>query len=166
MTSVNRDQVDILYRSMQPQDVYAVSDMILRTFRVFIAPEYSTEGIRTFSDYVRPSVLRARLDAGALAWVAQAGNDLAGHIEMRNDNHVALLFVDAAYQRRGISRALLRRVLDICRARRPDLQQVTIHASPYALKIYERLGFRASGPQTLENGIISTPMILDLKPGF
>jgi GNAT superfamily N-acetyltransferase len=44
-------------------------------------------------------------------------------IEVRNSEHVALLFVDKAFQQRGIAKELLHRALNICRNNDPALSQ-------------------------------------------
>ncbi|MBZ0301347.1 MAG: GNAT family N-acetyltransferase, partial [Anaerolineae bacterium] len=142
------------YRRMQPDDAPAVSKLVLRTFRTYVAPDYRAEGVETFSRFVQPDVLAERLKAGALGWVALADRTVVGMIEMRSLSHVTLLFVDGAYQRRGISRELLRIALDHCREVNPGLRQVTVNSSPYALEIYRRMGFVPTAPQQEQHGII------------
>ena len=38
-------------------------------------------------------------------------------------------------------------------------QEFTVHASPYAVPVYERLGFRATNKEQLTDGLRYTPMI-------
>jgi len=153
----------ISFRAMQLHEVAAVSEMVLRTFHHYVAPDYGDEGIQTFSRFVQPDALADRLSRGALFLVAAAGQTIVGMIEMRSYNHVTLLFVDSAYQRRGISRELLRRALDICRQHRPDVQQITVNSSPYAVDIYRKLGFEQSAPPQEQQGIIFVPMTLTIS---
>jgi predicted GNAT family N-acyltransferase len=87
-----------------------------------------------------------------------------GAIEVRDYNHISLLFVHMAHQRQGIARELLRRALAICCRYRPSLRQVDVNSSPNAVVAYARLGFRQRGPEQIKNGIRFVPMVLDL-PG-
>jgi ribosomal protein S18 acetylase RimI-like enzyme len=66
---------------------------------------------------------------------------IVGVIEVRQFRHISLLFVDDRFQRQGIARALVRHAVARCLSRRPDLRQITVRSSPYAVPIYERLGF-------------------------
>jgi ribosomal protein S18 acetylase RimI-like enzyme len=150
----------ITYRAMQLDDAPAVSDLALRTFRTYIAPSYRMEGIQTFTTYIQPQTIRGRLKLGALGLVSVVDDSIVGMIEMLGYSHVTLLFVDGAYQRRGISRELLRLMLDICRQRDPQLKEVTLNSSPYALEIYKHLGFVPTDMQQESNGILYTPMKL------
>ena len=152
----------IAYRFMQPDDAAVVSDLLMRTFMAFVAPDYSAQGVQTFSAFVQPRVLRDRLTQGALVLLATAGASIVGMIEMDQCNHVTLLFVVGAYQRRGISRELLRRALDLCRQRQPNLTQVTVNSSPYAVEVYKRLGFTETDSAQERDGILFIPMRLEL----
>jgi GNAT superfamily N-acetyltransferase len=90
-----------------------------------------------------------------------ADGQIAGVIEMRDGHHLSLLFVNTAYQGKGISRALLDRVLALCREQGHDAPQITVNSSLYAIPIYERLGFRATAGVQIKNGIRFTPMALE-----
>ncbi len=151
----------ITYRAMQVGDIPVVSALVWHTFEAFIAPDYGHEGIQTFSRFVQPDALRERYDKGAL-FLAEVETTIAGMIEMNGHSHITLLFVDAAFQGRGISRELLRRALDICKQHRPNLDLVTVHSSPYAVEIYHRLGFVPLGPQQESSGILYVPMALSV----
>ena len=40
-----------------------------------------------------------------------------------------------------------------------EVEQITVNSSPYAVKVYEHLGFAKTGEQReSENGIVFTPM--------
>ena len=82
------------------------------------------------------------------------GDRLVGVLCMRQPQHIGDFFVREEYQRRGIGRALFE-------AMRKDYvkQEFTVHASPYAVPVYERLGFRATDAEQLTDGLRYTPMI-------
>jgi len=52
----------------------------------------------------------------------------------------------------------------LCRAHDPTLKDITVHAAPSAVRMYDRLGFRALGPEREQNGIRFVPMALALEP--
>ena len=83
-------------------------------------------------------------------------------IEVRDHDHISLFFVDAPFHQRGIGRELVHRALDICRRNRQDLQRIDVNSSPYAVPVYEKLGFRQAAPEQVKNGIRFIPMVLEL----
>jgi GNAT superfamily N-acetyltransferase len=139
-----------------PAEAGGIAALIEPVFARFMAPDYDDEGRRTFRAFITPAAIADRLSAGGSAWVAEAGSSLVGYIE-RTGRHIHLLFVDAAWQGEGLSR----RLLDAATAGL-DGGCMTLNASPYALPIYERLGFRATGTRRTITGVVSTPMALDL----
>jgi GNAT superfamily N-acetyltransferase len=151
------------YRPMQPGEETAVYDIVARVFDAFVAPGYSQEGVQEFLKYA--SGLGERAMSNHFVLLAVSHNTIAGMIEVRNCDHISMLFVGSDYQRRGISRALLDRALDICRREKPALSAITVNSSPYAVPIYERLGFQAKGPEQVVHGIRFTPMVLQLPDG-
>lgn len=156
----------ITYRAMQLEDAPAVSELVLRTFHLFVAPDYRAEGIQAFTGFVQPVPLQNRLRLGAHGFVAVVDDRIVGMIELRNLSHITLLFVDSAYQRRGISRELVRLALEFCREYNPQLREVTVNSSPYAVEIYRRLGFVPTNIQQDTNGILYVPMKLKKVDSF
>jgi GNAT superfamily N-acetyltransferase len=154
----------IVYREMEASEVEAVAALVARVFRCVVAPFYMEEGVREVLRFGSAERLRERVRHDeSFVLVAQAdGGGLVGMIEMRGGDHVSLLFVDADYQRQGVGRTLLRRAVVRARAARPDLRQVTVHASPNAVSAYERLGFAATAAEQEADGILYTPMTLIL----
>lgn len=152
----------IAYRSMTSGEEDEVSDLINRVFDDFIAPGYSPDGVQEFRKYVQAEAIKQRSETDHFLLVAIAAEKIVGVIEIRANEHLSLLFVDSEFQGRKISRELLHRALDICRYHQPDLTQMTVNSSPYAVPIYERLGFDPTGPEEVLNGIRFVPMILNL----
>lgn len=152
----------VRYRPLRPGEAAAVSALIRASFDEFIGPDYTDEGIAEFRGFVAPGALEARTGEDHFIRVATVDGALAGMIEMRQNNHVALLFVDKAHQRRGIARGLLRAALADARAAAPDLERVTVNSSRYGVPAYEKLGFRQTGPERAVNGIVFIPMAMQL----
>ncbi len=123
---------------MRPGEESEVCDLVKRVFDEFIAPYYSQEGIDEFFRYAQPDALAQRSQNNHFVLLAVAEGRPVGMLEMRDYGHVSMLFVEAAFQRQGISRALLRQALDEGRRHKPDLSQVTVHAAPNSVPASER----------------------------
>jgi GNAT superfamily N-acetyltransferase len=150
------------YGAMEPGEEDSVNRLVARVFRRHVAPLFSEEGIEEFLRYISVDAIRQRSSSNHFVLVARAEHGSVGMIEVRDYDHVSLLFVDTAYQRQGIARELLRRALAVCRQRRPDGRTIDVNSSPNAVPAYERLGFHRQGPEKIKNGIRYVPMVLDL----
>ncbi len=153
---------ELRYRAMRPGEAGAVSALILASFDEFIGPDHTADGIAEFRKFAAPEAIAARAADDHLVRVATADGVLAGMIEVREHNHVALLFVDKAYQGQGVARGLLRTALADARAADPDVERVTVNSSRYGVAAYEKLGFRQTGPERAVNGIVFIPMAMRL----
>ena len=154
---------DVRYRVMEPDEVACVSALILAAFDEFIEPEYTPQGVEAFRKYVQPDVLAGRTAQDHFVLVAARGGELVGMIEMRQNNHVALLFVDKRTHGHGIARELLDHALAAARSKTPELERVTVNSSRYGVPAYEKLGFRQTGPERAVNGIVFIPMAKRLE---
>ncbi len=150
----------ITYRTIDSKEAPAVSALILESFNEFIRREFSELGISAFHKYVLPDAIAERVRRDHFVVVADTGNVLAGMIEIRQNNHVGLLFVGKSFQKRGIARELLSYALGMARTSQPNLERVTVNSSRYGVAAYERLGFRQTGPERIVNGIVFIPMAL------
>ena len=153
---------ELRYRAMRPGEAGAVSALILASFDEFIGPDHTADGIAEFRKFAAPEAIAARAADDHLVRVATAAGVLAGMLEVREHNHVALLFVDKAYQGQGVARGLLRAALADARAADPDVERVTVNSSRYGVAAYEKLGFRQTGPERAVNGIVFIPMAMRL----
>ena len=149
---------DITVRIMTPDQADAVSALVRSSFDEFIGPEYDEQGLTEFRHYAEAEAIRRRIQQDHFVMVAEADDALAGMIEIRDSNHVALLFVSKAFQRRGIARALLDEALAEARGTKPELARVTVNSSRHGVPAYEKLGFLQTGPERTVNGIVFIPM--------
>ena len=148
----------ISYRLMEPADAESVSCLILDVFTESIASEYCDEGRAEFTRYVKPSALVERSRTNHFVLLAVVKSRVAAAIEIRDNAHVALMFVAARFQRCGIARELLKRSISHARPAKPGLDRVTVNSSRFGVAIYEKLGFRQTGPERSINGIVFIPM--------
>lgn len=134
-----------------------------KTFLEFEGDVYPPEGIRSFEDFITDSELKRRFMMGKYQMlVALSYGKLVGMISLRNETHISLLFVDRYYHRRGVGRALIQALSDYVKEE-IGRTALTVNASPYGVEFYHRMGFQDMGPEMQRNGIIYTPMILDMS---
>lgn len=146
----------ITYRLLKPGEEDEVCELIAEVFNEFIGPGYTDEGVLRFYMYANPETLAARQLENHFSMVAESDNRIIGIIEIRDYNHVSLLFVRE--RGKGVARDLFRHALEECIESAPGLKEITVHSSPYAVTIYEKLGFIAAGEERAENGIVYIPM--------
>ena len=68
-------------------------------------------------------------------------------------------------QGRGVGRALFEGALGLCREHPEASGEIRVHASRYAVPVYERLGFAAEGPAQTEQGFTYVPMMFHYEVG-
>ena len=151
------------YRLMNPGEETRVCDLVSLVFNEFVAPLYAQEGVQEFSKYVNPVLLWKRSQENHFVLVATAQDKIVGMIEIRDYNHVSLLFVNKLFQQRGISKKLLGKALEICLQQEPKLAEMSVNSSPNAVQVYEKLGFYQKSPEQIKNGIRFVPMVLELS---
>ena len=95
--------------------------------------------------------------------LAIADGNMVGMIGVRDCSYIALLFVERAFQRRGIGRALMGQALDRCRSKGRELREINVRAAPNATKAYESMGFRLTDAEQEVNGVRFVPMVLVLS---
>ena len=145
----------IAIRPMADGDEMATADLVMRVFMRHVGYEYTDEGIAEFARYAAADALRRRVDdRTSTVLVAIDDRTIVGVIEFRGEDHVALMFVDDDYQRRGIAGALF----DAVRTRVNARGGLTVNSSRYAIPVYERLGFEVEGAERTVNGITFIPM--------
>ena len=151
-----------MIRRMESGEEEKACKLIQDVFGEFVAPLYEREGVDEFLRYIDPKLMAERSRSNHFTLLAEDSGNLVGIIEVRDFNHVSLLFVAKKAQRRGIAKQLLNEGLEISRRNSPDLSEVSVHSSPNAVEAYERLGFEAEGPEKLVRGIRYIPMRLRL----
>jgi GNAT superfamily N-acetyltransferase len=157
------NQIPISYRTMKHGEETAVVDLVLRVFDEFIAPQYSQQGIAEFKKFACANTLADRFRAGNLILLAESGQGIIGVIEIRENDHIAKLFVEKSHQRKGIAKELLLRSIEICRKRKPEINRITVNSSPNAFGAYQKMGFTGVRDEKTVNGIRFIPMVLALE---
>ena len=147
-------QIRSAYRD-EWQDAMALA---WKTFLQFEADVYTPEGVKNFENFITDSTLHRMFIMGEYQlFIALDRHKIVGMITLRNSTHISLLFVDAAYHRKGIGRALIKHLTDYLLTE-VGADRVTVNSSPYGIGFYHKIGFRDLSPEEARDGIIYTPM--------
>ena len=148
---------------MQPGEEGIVCRLAVEVFSEFVAPLYSQEGASEFLRYIDPDLMSKRAKSNHFVLMAESNNELVGIIEVRDFNHISLLFVLREAQRKGVANQLLDEALETCLQQNPNMPHVTVHSSPNSVEAYEHLGFRSEGEEEVDRGIRYIPMKLQFQ---
>ncbi len=139
-------------RKVRPEELQEALDLVLRVFMEFEAPDYPEEGVAEFKRFVALDAMAPPVASGERPmWCCETDGKIVGVIALRNVTHICLLFVEKAYHRRGVARALFE-------AASQGKAFITVFSSPYAVEAYRRLGFVPTDTEQLQNGLRFTPM--------
>lgn len=146
---------------MREGEEQEIANLIKQVFGEFVAPAYGPEGVNHFLDYIEPAnISKRRSEGNHLALTAKIDEQVVGIIEIRDWNHICLLFVDKKYHNNGIAQRLFRESVRHCREK--GTAELDVNSSLFAVPIYERLGFVQTESEQTKNGIIFVPMKLNL----
>lgn len=131
-----------------------ILNLVLDSFNAFVAPDYSKEGIDTFYNFLNNGeIFKKAIENNENLIIAYSNDKPVGAILSREKSHISLLFVDKNYQNKGIAKKLF----SIFRENTSS-EKITVNSSPFAVKIYEKLGFSAISTMQETHGIKSVPM--------
>ncbi len=153
-------------RLMESGEEAQVCKLVERVFMANEASEISQQSISLFLSYANPVRMAERVAQDfSFVLVAVQADQLIGMIEVRNYNHIALLFVDDEHQRQGVASGLLDSAIARCREKNLALRRITVNASPNGLPVYAHWGFHPIGEEIEVDGMLFTQMALDFLEG-
>jgi GNAT superfamily N-acetyltransferase len=145
---------DILFREAQSQDVQAITELALGVFDKYVGCSYSLEGQSVFWKYCDPNAMSTRLTEGtSFCLIAILEQKIIGMIEVRDVNHIALLFVDDRFHKNGIAKNLITLAIE-----KVKVTEIDVNSSPNAVNIYKRMGFEQLDEEQERDGIRFIPM--------
>lgn len=151
-------------RVIDKAELTMVTSLVWNVFSEFVAPGYAEEGVETFKKFIKPEELEKFIGSGRFFILGSfVKGKLAGILAMRDNNHVSMFFVEKEFHSKGIGRMLLDEAILICVSKDPELNEVTVNSSPYAVDIYRKLGFEKEGEETVKNGISYIPMKMKIQ---
>ncbi|MDE2026045.1 MAG: GNAT family N-acetyltransferase [Patescibacteria group bacterium] len=142
------------------EDINEIFHLVIRVFNKFVAPNYIPEGNEEFYKYLDKTDISKRLTQNHFILLCKHDEKIVGLIEIRNFNHISLLFVLETYQGKGIAKELLKKAIEICKSHNPKLKEISTNASPNSVEIYQKLGFTIMKDEQVISGIRFTPMAL------
>ena len=146
----------MVIRNIKEEEMKSAIDLVWRTFLEYEAPDYTDEGIKEFRKSIDDEEwLKNRKFIGAFE-----DKKIVGVIATKDDNHIALFFVDGKYHRIGIGKSLFQKVKS-----NNITGTITVNSSPYAHDVYKHLGFKDTDKQQEVNGLRFYPMKLVFKKG-
>lgn len=141
------------YRSIKKEEMNEAMELVWKVFLEYEAPDYTQEGIDEFKRTIDDkSWLDAREFYGAFE-----DEKIVGVIATKDKHHIALLFVDGEYHRRGIGKTLFNIVLEL-----NEDNYFTVNSSPYAHEVYKHLGFEDTDVEQCICGLRFYPMKKEL----
>ena len=151
-------QDEIIIRKAVMADWEKTMNMVWRTFLKFDAKDYCEKGVESFRDFVSDPILRRMFLLGTYnMYVATCQEKIVGMVSLRDENHISLLFVDAAYHKMGIGRKLIE-TIGIFVKEEYGKEDITVNAAPYGLDFYKKIGFESVSPLMENDGITYTTM--------
>lgn len=140
--------LNVLIRKLGNEDQQKALSLVWKVFLEFEAPDYTQEGIEEFYKSIHDEKYISMLSL----YGAFLNDELVGVIATRNNGkHIALFFVSGKYHHQGIGKQLFQAV---------RTNKMTVNSSPYAVLIYQKLGFKATATEQVVNGLRFTPMKL------
>ena len=145
-------------REIRETEYTEALDLAWEVFLAYEAPDYDEQGVQEFYRSIHDPQYVGQLQC----YGAFLDGQLAGMIATRNGGeHIALFFVKSDHQRKGIGR----RLFELAAGDNAS-GTMTVNASPYAVEIYRRLGFRSVGEECTVSGLRFTPMECDVDQMF
>jgi Acetyltransferases len=139
----------MLIRELNRDEFATAIELAWEVFKEYEAPEYSEQGIQEFYASIHDAQFLSRLRI----YGAIEGNDIVGVIATRNNgSHIALFFVNGKYHKQGIGTSLFKYVYGNYHS------TITVNSSPYAIPVYQHLGFKEVDTEKVTNGLRYTPM--------
>ncbi len=151
--------MELQIRQAQADDAPAISRLVQGLAHHFLL-DPAQAATAPFLQTVSPAAMNGYIASDAFDYsVGECQGQLAGLVAVRDGQHLFHLFVDTSFQRQGFAARLW------AHARQRALAQgntrgFTVNSTPYALPVYQRLGFVATGPEVHTRGIAYVPMRL------
>lgn len=146
-----------MIETARPENAAEIARLIQDSFDAFVAPDYSPEGVEFFQSISSVDEYSRRLREGNPAWIKRGVDGGAdGYIEIRDGHHVARFFVAPDRIGIGIGKAL--HAIAEAHCRTVGEGKMTVYSSPFAVRVYERLGYVRTGDDLVINGMRTIPM--------
>lgn len=144
-----------MIKDFKIEDLTEISKLINRVSDKFVVAHYSETGQRNFKNFISPKAILERSKKDSFLLTFKTNNVLEGVIEVKDNNHICLFFVDPNHHRKGIGRKLM---LEVFKRITGKTNSITVNSSEYAENVYRRFGFETVDVLQEINGIEFIPM--------
>jgi GNAT superfamily N-acetyltransferase len=138
-------------REMTSGEEPIVLALVMRGFDELVRPDFTEEGAAEFTRTALSFIVDH--PPGHRVTVAERDGRIVGMIDVRDASRICLFFIEPSERRRGLGRALLDAAQGDSASPPP-----TVNSSPWAVPVYQRLGFTATGPPIEHKGMRAIPM--------
>ncbi|MFA6322617.1 MAG: GNAT family N-acetyltransferase [Candidatus Buchananbacteria bacterium] len=151
----------IKYRKFKNSDIPQVCELILATYKKFNHKKNSPKMLEKYLDCYSPkrnslAELKTYFAKAPIHYLALDGKKIIGTVRGRADRLVNL-YVDGRYHKQGIGRNLVIQFEKEAKKLRP--KKIKINASIFAVRFYQKLGFKKSTGQRKIFDLLTQPMI-------
>lgn len=135
-----------------------VCKLVTDCFNKFVAPAFSLKGRKEFLSKITSEKFVERSKSKKREYyVAVRNNQVIGVIGMKkNQRRIGLLFVDKRFHRKGVAKALVGKIEPILK--KESNKSIKTRSSLYAVKFYEKMGYKKSTGLIKSKGMIYQPM--------
>ena len=149
-------------RRATAEDAEAISQLIKGVAHYFTLDPQG-HGAEAFLQSVEPAAIQDYVTSPNFSYFVGIGRgQLAGVVAVRDNSHLYHLFVGQKFQGQGLSRQLWQHAKAVAISA-GNLASFTVNSTRYAVPVYERFGFKATGPCVETKGIAYVPMRLELE---
>jgi predicted GNAT family N-acyltransferase len=156
-------KIEIKITELNERDVSEAWDLVREVFDTCVAPDYSKEGNEKYYSFVNLEYIKNWKKENRICLVAKLDSKIMGIIDLKDTNHLTMFFVNTKLQNNGIGRKLLSEAIIKCKTINPSLTYFEVNSSPFAVKIYENLGFIKQSEEQEQFGIRYTPMKMEIR---
>ena len=152
--------IEIMIKQIYVDDLKPALELVNKVFNEFVAVDFSEQGNATFASYLENKYEEVALGINSgnkKLWGYYKDSEIVGIIGTRDITHISLMFVDKAYHKQGIATQLFKTVISDLMID-PNNKEITVNSSPYAVKVYEKLGFTKTAEQQEKDGLLFVPM--------
>lgn len=128
--------------------------LILSSFDKDVASTFTREGVRNFKTGIVRNKVLDRLSLGNVFLICIKNSEILGVAELRDNNHLNLLFTKPGFQKNGVGRLLFTELCTYVTG-----TELTVNSSLNSINAYKAMGFVESGTENEVQGIKYLPMV-------
>lgn len=153
--------MNININPLSSNEIDSVIQLIKESFDTQVSPWYTPEGVQEFYKYIDLNAFKGRQFKDHEVYAAYMNDSLVGVIEIRNNKHISMLFINNDFRGQGIGTTLIKYIVNILRVQ--DIRTITVNSSPNSVDFYRNMGFNCIEEEKTINGIRFIQMKLEIN---